>query len=85
MIPTAVLKFGEASQGPPPDQVAAAMEQGDPPIYLQRLGPPDRLGGDSLNLTETGTETVVCWLREVLSVEPHLRTNLWYENSSGRR
>ena len=49
MIPTAVLKFGEASQGPPPDQVAAAMEQGDPPIYLQRLGPPDRLGGDSLN------------------------------------
>ena len=68
MIPTAVLKFGQAWQGSPPDQVATVMEQGDPPIYLQRLGPPDQLGVDPLNLTEAETETVIRRLREALSV-----------------
>ena len=68
LIPTAVLKFGEAWPGPPPNQVAAAMEQSDPPIYLQQLGPPDQLGVDPLNLTEAETDTIIRRLRETLSV-----------------
>ena len=68
LIPTAVLKFGEAWPGPPPGQVAAAMEQSDPPIYLQQLGPPDQLGVDPLNLTEAETDTIIRRLRETLSV-----------------
>ena len=68
LIPTAVLKFGEGWEGPPPGQVAAAMQQGDPPIYLQQLGPPDQLGVDALNLTEEETDTVIRRLRETLSV-----------------
>jgi hypothetical protein len=43
------------------------MEQGDRPIYLHRLGPPDQLGVDPLNLTEEETETVIRRLREVLT------------------
>lgn len=68
LIPTAVLKFGDAWSGPPPNQVAAAMEQSDPPIYLQQLGPPDQLGVDPLNLTEAETDTIIRRLRESLSV-----------------
>ena len=67
LIPTAVLRFGKGWQGPPPPQVAAAMEQGDPPIYLHQLGPPDQLGVDPLNLTEGETDTIIRRLRETLS------------------
>ena len=42
LIPTAVLRFGKDWQGPPPEQVAAAMQHDDPPIYLHQLGPPDQ-------------------------------------------
>jgi hypothetical protein len=44
------------------------MEQGDPPIYLQRLGPPDQLGVDPLNLTEEELGTIIRRLRQTLSV-----------------
>jgi L-seryl-tRNA(Ser) seleniumtransferase len=66
LIPTAVVRFGKGWQGPPPEQVAAAMEQGDPPIYLQQLGPPDQLGVDPLNLTEEETDIIIRRLRETL-------------------
>ena len=67
LIPNAVLKFGDAWQGPSPSRVAAAMEQGARPVYLSQLGPPDRLGVDTLNLTEEETDYIIRRLRETLA------------------
>lgn len=67
LIPTAVLHLGSDWPGPPARQVAAALQQGDPPIYLQQLGPPDELMVDPLNLTEAETDIVIRRLREVLT------------------
>ena len=68
LIPTAVLRLGGDWPGPTADRVAAGLQQGDPPIYLQQLGPPDELMVDPLNLTEAETEIVIRRLREVLTV-----------------
>ena len=68
LIPTAVLRFGKYWQGPPPEQVAAAMQHGVPPIYLHQLGPPDQLGVDPLNLTGDETGIIIRRLRETLAV-----------------
>lgn len=67
LIPTAVLHLGGDWPGPPARQVAAALQQGDPPIYLQQLGPPDELMVDPLNLTEAETDIVIRRLRETLT------------------
>lgn len=67
LIPTAVLHLGGDWPGPPARQVAAALQQGDPPIYLQQLGPPDELMVDPLNLTESETDIVIRRLREALT------------------
>lgn len=67
LIPTAVLHLGSDWPGPPARQVAAALQQGDPPIYLQQLGPPDELMVDPLNLTEAETDIVIRRLREALT------------------
>ena len=67
LIPTAVLRLGGDWPGPAADRVAAGLQQGDPPIYLQQLGPPDELMVDPLNLTEAETEIVIRRLREVLT------------------
>ena len=67
LIPAAVIRFTPEWNGPSPGEVADSMEQGDRPIYLHRLGPPDQLGVDPLNLTEEETETVIRRLREVLT------------------
>ncbi len=67
LIPNAVLKFGDAWQGPSPSRVAAAMEQGARPVYLSQLGPPDQLGVDTLNLTEEETDYIIRRLRETLA------------------
>ena len=67
LIPTAVLRLGGDWPGPTADHVAAGLRQGDPPIYLQQLGPPDELMVDPLNLTEAETEIVIRRLREVLT------------------
>lgn len=67
LIPTAVLHLGGDWPGPPARQVAAALQQGDPPIYLQQLGPPDELMVDPLNLTEAETDIVIRRLREALT------------------
>ena len=66
LIPTAVLRFGKDWRGPPRDRVAEAMQQGDPPIYLHRLGDPDELAVDPLNLRDDEVHTVVRRLREEL-------------------
>ena len=67
LIPTAVLRLGGDWPGPAAGRVAAGLQQGDPPIYLQQLGPPDELMVDPLNLTEAETEIVIRRLREVLT------------------
>ena len=68
LIPTAVLRLGGDWPGPAADRVAAGLQQGAPPIYLQQLGPPDELMVDPLNLTEAETEIVIRRLREALTV-----------------
>ena len=64
--PTAVLKFATEWRGPSRDRVATAMSEGDPPIFLHRIGPPDELAVDPLNLDERELETVIRRLREEL-------------------
>ena len=49
------------------------MKKGDPPIYLQQVGPPDRLGVDPLNLTERKTGTVIFRLSKTREVQSHSR------------
>ena len=66
LIPTALMRFTTAWRGPTRDQVADALENGDPPIYLHRFGDPDELAVDPLNLLEDEVETVVRRLREGL-------------------
>ena len=67
LIPTAVLRLGGSWPGPSAREVASALRQGDPPIYLQQLGPPDELMVDPLNLTEAETDVVIRRLRETLT------------------
>ena len=66
LIPNAVLRLGGNWPGPSAAQVAAALQQGDPPIYLQQLRAPDELMVDPLNLTEAETDEVIRRLREAL-------------------
>ena len=66
LIPTAVMRFSEDWRGPSRNQVAEALEKGDPPIYLHQLGDPDELAVDPQNLTEDEVLTVVRRLREEL-------------------
>ena len=67
LIPNAVLRLGGDWPGPTASQVAAALQQGDPPIYLQQLRAPDELMVDPLNLTEAETDVVIRRLREALT------------------
>ena len=67
LIPHAVIRFTDDWRGPSRDDVAAAMEQGDPQVYLHQLGGPHQLGVDPLNLTEEDTEIVIRRLREELT------------------
>lgn len=66
LIPNAVLRLGGGWPGPSAAQVAASLQQGDPPIYLQQLRAPDELMVDPLNLTEAETDVVIQRLREAL-------------------
>lgn len=66
LIPNAVLHLGGNWPGPSTAEVAAALQQGDPPIYLQQLRAPDELMVDPLNLTEAETDEVIRRLRETL-------------------
>ena len=67
LIPHAVIKFTDDWRGPSRDEIAAAMEQGNPQVYLHQLGGPEQLGVDPLNLTEPEIEVVIRRLREELT------------------
>ena len=67
LVPCAVIRFTDEWRGPSREEVALAMEQGDPQIYLHQLGGPRQLAVDSLNLTEEETEIVIRRLREELT------------------
>ncbi len=67
LIPHAVIRFTEEWRGPSRDAVAAAMEHGNPQIYLHQLGGPQELAVDPLNLTEAEVEVVIRRLREELT------------------
>ena len=67
LIPYAVIRFTEEWRGPSRDAVAAALERGNPHIYLQKFGGPQELAVDPLNLTEEETEIVIRRLRDELS------------------
>ena len=66
LIPTAVLRFGRDWRGPSRNEVAAALQAGDPPVILHQLGDPDELAVDPLNLRDDELEIVVRRLREEL-------------------
>ena len=66
LIPTAVMRFTAAWRGPIRDQVAEALQRGDPPVYLHQLGNPDELAVDPLNLEEDEAHMVINRLREEL-------------------
>ena len=66
LIPTAVMGFGRNWRGRSRNEVANAMQTGDPPIFLHQLGNPDELAVDPLNLRDDELETVVRRLREEL-------------------
>ena len=67
LIPHALLRFGRDWRGPSRNEIAKALEEGEPAIYLHQLGQPDELAVDPLNLTEEETSTVVRRLREELT------------------
>ncbi len=67
LIPHAVIRFTDEWRGPSRDAIAAAMERGNPQVYLHQLGGPQELGVDPLNLTEEETEIVIRRLREELT------------------
>ena len=67
LIPCAVIRFTDEWRGPSRDQIARAMEQGDPQVYLHQLGGPEQLAVDPLNLTEPEVEIVIRRLREELT------------------
>ena len=67
LIPHAVIKFTDDWRGPSRDEIAAAMEQGNPQVYLHQLGGPEQLAVDPLNLTEPEIEVVIRRLREELT------------------
>ena len=66
LIPTALMRFTKAWRGPTRDQVAGALQIGDPPIYLHQLGNPDELAVDPLNVSQEEVDTVISRLREEL-------------------
>jgi len=67
LLPNAVLRLGGDWSGPSAQQVAAALQQGDPPIYLQQLRAPDELMVDPLNVTEDEIDIIIRRLREALT------------------
>ena len=66
LVPTALIEFTPAWNGPSRDDVLRAMAAGDPAIHLHQLGDPDDLGVDPINLDEEELETVIARLREEL-------------------
>ena len=66
LTPNAVVRFGQAWRGPSADQVAGALEQGDPPVHVSQLGGPGELAVDPLNLLEDELEVLIRRMSEEL-------------------
>ncbi len=66
MVPSALIKFTGDWHGPSRDDVLAAMNGGDPPIYLHYIGDPDELVVEPMNLDDQELEVVIRRLREEL-------------------
>ena len=66
LIPHAVVHFRRDWRGRSPDEVAAALEAGDPAVHLNALGPPEDLAVDPLNLREDELEVLIRRFREEL-------------------
>ena len=67
LIPQAAIRFTDEWRGPSRDALAAALERGNPQIYLQQLGGPQELAVDPLNLAEEEVQIVIRRLREELT------------------
>ena len=67
LIPQAAIRFTDEWRGPSRDAVVAALEMGNPQIYLQQLGGPQELAVDPLNLAVEETEIVIRRLRQELT------------------
>ena len=66
LVPQAVIRFGRGWRGLSRNQVADAMERGDPPIYLNLLGESDELAVHPMSLQDDEVEIVSRRLREEL-------------------
>ena len=67
LIPCAVMRFADDWRGPSRNEIAVALERGNPQIHLHQLGGPFELAVDPLNLSEEETEIVIRRLREELT------------------
>ena len=71
LVPTAVLKFGPGWNGPTKDDFMAALEEGDPPVFLQgSFVPEDVMAVDPFNVSEEEIPVLINRLREELLRQP---------------
>ena len=71
LVPTAVLKFGPNWNGPSKDDFMSALEEGDPPVFLQgSFVPEDVIAVDPFNVSEDELPTLIQRLREELLRPP---------------
>ena len=71
LVPTAVLKFGSDWNGPTKDHFMTALEEGDPPVFLQgSFVPEDVMAVDPFNVSEEELPTLIDRMREELLRQP---------------
>ncbi|MBM3933326.1 MAG: aminotransferase class V-fold PLP-dependent enzyme [SAR202 cluster bacterium] len=63
-VPTALIEFTHDWKGPSRDTIMSNLDNGDPHIYLHRLGDPDELAVEPINLDDQELEIVIRRLRE---------------------
>ena len=67
LIPNALIRFEESWKGPSRRELMQALEEGDPPIFLQgHFLPEDRVAVDPFNVDEDELEVLIRRLREEL-------------------
>jgi L-seryl-tRNA(Ser) seleniumtransferase len=67
LIPNALITFEESWRGPSRSELTAALEAGDPPIYLQGVFlPEDQIAVDPFNVDEEEMDVLIHRLREEL-------------------
>ncbi len=71
LIPTAVLRFEPDWAGPTKDELMSALEQGDPPVFVQgTFMPPEEAAVDLFNVSEDELPILIDRLREELLRRP---------------